>query len=57
MTKMLLGKEIQAGDTLEVVADCVAFERDVRAWYANTKRVLVFLRHEGSGVKRCKVQI
>ena len=57
MTQMLLKKEVQPGDVLEVLADCPTFENDVRTWCQSTKKVLVFIRTESDGAKRCQVQI
>lgn len=57
MSQMLLKKEVQPGDVLEVLADCPTFENDVKAWCQSTKKVLIFIRTEGNGAKRCQVQI
>lgn len=57
MNNMLLKSEVKAGDVLEVLADCATFETDVKDWCSRTKKVLVFIRQEGNGVKRCQVQI
>ncbi len=57
MNSMMLKNEVKPGDVLEVVADCPTFEKDVRDWCSRTKKVLVFIREEGNGVKRCQVQI
>jgi tRNA 2-thiouridine synthesizing protein A len=57
MNSMMLNSEVKAGDLLEVLADCATFEKDVKDWCSRTKKVLVFMRDEGNGVKRCQVQI
>ena len=57
MNSMLLKNEVKSGDVLEVLADCPSFEKDVKDWCARTKKVLVFMRDEGGGAKRCQVQI
>lgn len=57
MNGMLLKGEVKPGDVLEVVADCSTFEKDVKDWCTRTKKVLVFMRDEANGVKRCQVQI
>jgi tRNA 2-thiouridine synthesizing protein A len=57
MNNMLLKSEVKAGDVLEVLADCATFEKDLKDWCSRTKKVLVFIRQEGNGVKRCQVQI
>ncbi len=57
MTEKLTKKEVNAGDVLEVVADCPTFENDVKVWCKMWKKVLVFMRDEGNGVRRCQIQI
>lgn len=49
--------DVKPGDILEVVADCAAFETDIRSWCATFKKVLIFIRDEGKGVKRAQIQI
>lgn len=48
---------LQKGDTLEVVADCPTFENDVKNWCKRNNTVLVWLKAESDGSKRCRVQI
>ena len=48
---------VQAGDVMEVVADCDSFEKDIRMWCEEHKKVLIYLRSEENGVKRCQIQI
>ena len=48
---------VKAGDVLEVIADCPSFESDVKIWCQRMKKVLLWIRDEGGGVKRCQVQI
>jgi TusA-related sulfurtransferase len=57
MTTALTKQQVKAGDVLEVVADCPSFESDVKAFCSMYKKVLVLMRDEGGGVKRCQVQI
>ena len=57
MTGMVLKKEVKPGDILEVLADCPTFEKDVKDWCTSTKKVLIFMRVEAGGLKRCQVQI
>jgi tRNA 2-thiouridine synthesizing protein A len=45
------------GDILEVVADCPAFEKDVRLWCGNMKKPLLWIKEEGNGAKRCQIQL
>jgi tRNA 2-thiouridine synthesizing protein A len=49
--------KMKPGDVLEVVADCDTFPEDVKAWCARFKKVLLWMRDEGKGVKRCQIQI
>jgi len=48
--------KMKAGDVLEVTADCPTFEKDVRDWCSRSKKVLLFVRDEGAGKKRCQIQ-
>jgi TusA-related sulfurtransferase len=57
MATMLTKQEVKPGDVLEVVADCPSFEKDVKAFCAMYKKVLVVLREEGNGLRRCQIQI
>jgi tRNA 2-thiouridine synthesizing protein A len=48
--------EMFKGDTLEVLADCPTFERDVRLWCERTKKTLLFMKDDGDGKKKCQIQ-
>ena len=48
--------KLNAGDVLEVIADCPTFETDVKEWCKRSKKVLLWIRDEGGGVKRCQIQ-
>jgi TusA-related sulfurtransferase len=48
--------ELKKGDLLEVVADCPTFEKDVRLWCGRTKKLLMWIRDESDGKKRCQIQ-
>lgn len=48
--------KMKAGDVLEVMADCPTFEIDVREWCNRSKKALLWVRDEGSGLKRCQIQ-
>ena len=50
------GDEDAAGRRLEVVADCPTFEKDVRDWCNRSKKVLLWIRDEGGGKKRCQIR-
>jgi tRNA 2-thiouridine synthesizing protein A len=47
---------MKKGDILEVVADCPTFENDVKNWCRRNNKILLWIRDEGNGVKRCQVQ-
>ncbi len=57
MTNMILSKGVEAGDTLEVLADCDTFEDDVKKWCTTMKRVLVVLKDEPPNAKKAIVRI
>jgi tRNA 2-thiouridine synthesizing protein A len=57
MTNAVMRKEVEPGDTLVVTADCPTFEKDVKDWCKNMKKVLVVLKDEGNNVKKCEVKI
>jgi TusA-related sulfurtransferase len=48
--------KLKKGDVLEVIADCATFENDVKNWCRRNKKVLLWLKEEGDGVKCCQVQ-
>jgi TusA-related sulfurtransferase len=48
--------EMKPGDTLEVLADCPTFEKDVRAWCERLKKPLLWMRNEGGSKMRCQIQ-
>jgi len=43
------------GDVLEVIGDCPTFESDVRDWCARSKKILLWMKEEGTA-KRCQIQ-
>lgn len=49
-------KELQSGDTLEVLADCESFPKDVEAWCSKTKKTLLFCMDEGGGKFKAQIQ-
>jgi tRNA 2-thiouridine synthesizing protein A len=53
----VLAAKMKAGEVLEVVADCPTFEKDMREWVARTKKVLLFMKDEPGGAKRCQIRI
>jgi tRNA 2-thiouridine synthesizing protein A len=44
------------GQVIEVIADCVTFDKDIRTWCERHKKVLLWMRDEGKA-KRCQIQI
>ncbi|HEY3320105.1 MAG TPA: sulfurtransferase TusA family protein [Planctomycetota bacterium] len=56
MTERLVKQEVKAGDVLEVTADCDTFERDVREWCKNFKKVMIVYKEQGAS-KVAQVQI
>jgi tRNA 2-thiouridine synthesizing protein A len=50
--------KLNAGEMLEVIADCPTFESDVRGWCTQMKRTLIWFRHEvGTNVMRCLIRM
>ncbi len=47
--------KMKPGDILEVSADCPTFEKDVRDWCGRFKKVLLWMRDEGTA-KKCQIQ-
>ena len=48
--------DLKEGDTLEVLADCPTFEKDVRNWCERTKKMLLWIREEEGAKKCCQIQ-
>lgn len=46
---------MKPGDVLEVVADCPTFAVDVKDWCSRSKKVLLWIKDEGSA-KKCQIQ-
>jgi tRNA 2-thiouridine synthesizing protein A len=51
-----MAKDIPAGDTVEVLADCESFPKDIVAWCEKTKRTLLFCVDEGGGKYKAQIQ-
>lgn len=47
--------KMKPGDVLEVVADCATFEKDVKEWCTRSKKVMLWMKTEGTA-KRCQIQ-
>lgn len=48
--------EMDAGDILEIVADCPTFEKDVRQWCERLNKEVLFVKNEGNGRKKIQIQ-
>ncbi|MCK4358550.1 MAG: sulfurtransferase TusA family protein [Candidatus Cloacimonetes bacterium] len=48
--------QMQAGDILEVLADCPSFPNDIKAWAQKTGRTLLFCMDEGGGKHKAQIQ-
>ena len=48
LSNMMMKKEVNAGDTVTVVADCPTFEKDVKDFCGNHKKVLVRFQANGT---------
>ena len=51
-----MAKEIPEGDTVEVLADCESFPKDVEAWCTRMKKTLLFCVDEGGGKHKAQIQ-
>jgi len=51
-----MAKEIPAGDTVEVLADCASFPKDVETWCNKTNKTLLFCVDEGGGKHKAQIQ-
>jgi tRNA 2-thiouridine synthesizing protein A len=51
-----IAKEVSPGDTLEVIADCESFPKDIVAWCEKTNRTLLFCVDEGGGKHKAQIQ-
>ena len=49
-------KELQAGDMLEVIADCHSFPKDIEAWCSRTGKTLLVCADEGDGKFKAQIQ-
>ena len=56
MIRAIKALKLRKGDILEVIADCSTFENDVKNWCRRNNKILLWLRDEGDGTRRCQVQ-
>jgi len=52
----VLATKMKPGDILEVVADCLTFEKDVREWASRAKKTVRWCKDEGGGKKRTQIR-
>ena len=52
----VMATKMASGDVIEVLADCPSFESDVRGWCSRSKKILLWVRDEGGGKRRCQIQ-
>ena len=51
-----MAKEIPPGDTVEVLADCESFPKDVQVWCSKSGKTLLFCVDEGGGKHKAQIQ-
>lgn len=49
-------KELQAGDMLEILADCPSFPKDIESWCKKTGKTLLVCADEGGGKFKAQIQ-
>ena len=52
----VMAKEIPPGDTVEVLADCESFPKDLPTWCAKAQKTLLFCVDEGGGKFKAQIQ-
>ena len=50
-----MAKEIPPGDTVEVLADCESFPKDVQVWCSKSGKNLLFCVSEGGGEHKAQI--
>lgn len=51
----VMAVKMEKGDVMEVIADCITFEQDVRSWCSRSKKPLLWIKEE-ENFKRCQIQ-
>jgi len=51
-----MAKELPAGETVEILADCESFPKDIEAWCTKTGKTLMFCVDEGGGKFKAQIQ-
>ena len=52
----VLAKSVAPRDTVEVLADCESFPKDVEAWCSRMNKTLLFCMDEGGGKHKAQIQ-
>lgn len=52
----VMAKELPAGETVEILADCESFPKDIEAWCTKTGKTLMFCVDEGGGKFKAQIQ-
>ncbi|MBD3414243.1 MAG: SirA-like protein [Candidatus Aminicenantes bacterium] len=51
-----MAPQMNAGDILEVLADCESFPKDVKAWSEKTGKTLLFCNTDANGKHTAQIQ-
>jgi tRNA 2-thiouridine synthesizing protein A len=51
-----LAFKIPKGDVVEITADCPTFEKDMRDWCGRNKKIFLWIKDLGNGIKSCQIQ-
>lgn len=51
-----LSFKLPKGDVAEITADCPTFEEDMRGWCTRNKKVLLWMKDLGNGIRACQIQ-
>ena len=51
-----MAKELPEGETVEILADCESFPKDIEAWCTKTGKTLMFCVDEGGGKFKAQIQ-
>jgi tRNA 2-thiouridine synthesizing protein A len=48
---------MKKGDILEVIANCPTFANDVKRWCQKHKKVLIRMKEDRNGLRRCEIKV
>jgi len=51
-----MARQLQAGDILEITADCESFPKDIKAWADRTGKTLLFCSTDADGKHSAQIQ-